>query len=113
MPAGNLVLSHCRTPFESRPLIQQSSMLTYWYPAAAMPLETIASATPLIRDSLGLQPKLFHEFQPMGGVAPTTALPVPPPPPVAPLAPPAGAPPLPPACAPPFPPAPAAPPASL
>ena len=44
-------------------------MLTYWYPTAAMPLETKVSATPLIRLSLGLHPKVFHEFQPMGGVA--------------------------------------------
>jgi len=47
----------------------------------------MASAVPLIRVSLGLHPKLFHEFQPMGGVAPRTvdppvppvAVPVPPP----------------------------------
>src|SRR6266540_1317770 len=87
MPLGNLLASATRFPLPSRPLIQQSSMLTYWYPAAAMPLETMASAVLLIRVSLGLQPKLFHEFQPMGGVAPRivdppvppVAVPVPPP----------------------------------
>src|SRR3954466_15856270 len=70
-------------------------MLTYWYPTAAMPLETNVSATPLTRDSLGLHPKVFHEFQPMGGVAATAGAPaLPPVPPPVPVAPP---PPLPPA----------------
>jgi hypothetical protein len=35
-------------------------------------LLTIAEATPSIRLSEGLQPKVFHEFQPMGGVAAST-----------------------------------------
>src|SRR5215475_5686602 len=33
-----------------------------------MPDFTIASAMPLIMSSLTLQPNLFHEFHPMGGV---------------------------------------------
>src|SRR5215813_3320524 len=33
-----------------------------------MPLETMPSAMDLIRASLTLQPNLFQEFQPMGGV---------------------------------------------
>src|SRR5450759_3711753 len=100
MPFGNLVESGRRFPLASRPFIQQSSMLTYTYPAAAMLLDTIASAIALISESLGLQLKVFHEFQPMGGVAASTVEPpVPPAPPVPVL------PPLPPA-----PPAPAAPP---
>src|SRR5450631_2775321 len=90
MPLGNLVASATRLPLESRPLIQQSSMFTYLYPAAAIPLVTNTSATPLRSDSLGLQPKLFQEFQPMGGVAPTIVEP----PPAAPAAPAAPAPPL-------------------
>ena len=87
--SGTCVVSHCRFPLESRPFIQQSSMLTYWYPTAAMPLETNVSATPLIRVSLGLHPKVFHEFQPMGGVAPTTCEPALPPAPPVDTAPPA------------------------
>src|SRR3954462_6128451 len=34
-----------------------------------MPLDTMASALDLISTSLTLQPNVFHEFQPMGGVA--------------------------------------------
>ena len=60
----------------------------------------MASATPLSSVSLGLHPKLFQEFQPMGGVAPTIVEPpVPPAPPVevppAPVVPPVRAPPTP------------------
>ena len=57
-------------------------MFTYWYPTAAMPFETMASAMPLTSVSLGLHPKVFHEFQPIGGVAPTACEPAPPAPPV-------------------------------
>ena len=34
-----------------------------------MPLDTMTSAICLIRVSLMLHPKVFHEFQPIGGVA--------------------------------------------
>src|ERR1700683_1553774 len=54
-------------PFESRLTCQQSSMLTYSYPASFMPDLTIASAMLRIISSLTLQANLFHEFQPMGG----------------------------------------------
>src|SRR6266568_364427 len=56
-------------PLASRLTCQQSSMLTYTYPASFMPDLTTASAMPLIRSSLTLQANLFHEFQPMGGVS--------------------------------------------
>src|SRR4051812_16400662 len=38
-----------------------------------MPRDTMASAMDRISASLTLQPKVFHEFQPMGGVAPKIA----------------------------------------
>src|SRR5690242_17414106 len=38
------------------------------YPASFIPDFTTASAMPLIMSSLTLQPNLFHEFHPMGGV---------------------------------------------
>src|SRR5580704_1182620 len=53
----------------SRLTCQQSSMLTYTYPASFMPDLTTASAMLLIMSSLTLQANLFHEFQPMGGVS--------------------------------------------
>jgi hypothetical protein len=53
----------------SRLTCQQSSMLTYTYPASFIPDFTTASAMPLIRSSLTLQANLFHEFQPIGGVS--------------------------------------------
>src|SRR5215471_8958420 len=54
--------------FASRLTCQQSSMFTYSYPASFMPDFTTASAMLLIMSSLTLQPNLFQEFQPMGGV---------------------------------------------
>ena len=53
----------------SRLTCQQSSMLTYTYPASFMPDLTTASAMLLIMSSLTLQANLFQEFQPMGGVS--------------------------------------------
>src|ERR1700678_122743 len=69
IPDGNFVAFHCRFPFESRPSIQQSSRLTYWYPAACIPLLTKVSATLSIKVSLKLHSHVFHEIQPIGGVA--------------------------------------------
>ena len=57
----------------SRLTCQQSSMLTYTYPASFMPDFTTASAISLIMSSLTLQPNLFHEFHPMGGVGASPA----------------------------------------
>src|SRR5450755_4396128 len=78
IPAGNLVEFQRRVPLESRPFIQQSSRLTYSYPAAAIPLETIESAVALISASSRLHWNVFQEFQPMGGVAPREPLVIPP-----------------------------------
>src|SRR5450631_1793799 len=101
MPLGNLPASATRFPLASRPLIQQSSRLMYWYPTAAMPVETKASAVLLMTVSFSLShPKLFHEFQPMGGVAPTMVDP-PVPPVAAPVPPPVAEPPVPVAASPP------------
>jgi hypothetical protein len=47
---------------------QQSSITTYWYPAAFMPFEPIASAVSLITFSLTSQANLFQLFHPIGGV---------------------------------------------
>lgn len=49
---------------------QQSSKFKYVYPAAANPVETIASAVSLIICSFMSHPYLFHGFQPIGGVLP-------------------------------------------
>src|SRR5262245_31344407 len=69
MPSGNLVKSGCRLPAASRLCcIQQSSMFTYWYPAAARPDDTILSAVCLTSASDTLQPYAFQSFQPIGGV---------------------------------------------
>src|SRR3954468_15119583 len=69
MPCGNLTGSGTSRPAGSRePVIQQSSMLTYWYPAAFMPELTIVSAVCWTSCSLTLQPKAFQSFQPIGGV---------------------------------------------
>ena len=69
MPSGNLVKSGRRLPLESRvDCIQQSSMFTYWYPAAASPEDTILSAVCLIRASDTLHLYAFQSFQPIGGV---------------------------------------------
>ena len=56
-------------PLASRDTCQQSSIVTYWYPASRMPVVTIASAMPLIRLSLTSHPNLFQLFHPMGGVS--------------------------------------------
>src|SRR5258708_2118158 len=70
MPSGNLVKSGCRFPDESRDFwSQQSSMLTYWYPAAAIPEETILSAVDLMSDSETLHPKAFQSLKPICGVS--------------------------------------------
>src|SRR5580765_5147514 len=110
MPDGNLVVFQRRFPLESRPSIQQSSMLTYWYPTACMPLDTNVSAICLMSVSFMLHWNVFHEFHPIGGVAPRIALA--PPLPADPPAPPPSAPaaPPPPPADPAMPPAPAAPP---
>src|SRR5436305_15287299 len=68
MPCGKRCASATIFPLASRFTCQQSSMLTYTYPASFMPDFTMASAMPLIMSSLTLQANLFHEFQPMGGV---------------------------------------------
>src|SRR5208282_6442141 len=69
MPCGKRCGSTTMFAFASRPTCQQSSMLTYSYPASFMPDLTTASAIFLIISSLTLQPNLFHEFHPMGGVS--------------------------------------------
>src|SRR5690349_22192873 len=68
MPPGKRVALACRRPWASRLLaIQQSSMLTYLYPASRRPVLTSASAVDRMRASSMLQPKRFQLFQPMGG----------------------------------------------
>src|SRR4051812_1431644 len=75
MPLGNLAGSATRLPAESRAIVdQQSSMLTYSYPAAAMPLDTMTSAVCRMSVSLTEQPNVFQSFQPMGGVRPSPLL---------------------------------------
>src|ERR1051326_7084231 len=69
MPCGKRCASATTLPLASRLTCQQSSMLTYTYPASFIPDFTIASAMPLIMSSLTLQANLFHEFQPIGGVS--------------------------------------------
>src|SRR6185312_17187983 len=90
IPEGNLLVFHCRFPLASRPFIQQSSRLTYWYPTACMPLDTKMSAICLMSVSFMLHWNVFHEFQPIGGVAPRPPLP----PAAPPLPPPAPEPPV-------------------
>src|SRR2546421_9172879 len=69
MPCGNLAGSGTSRPAESRePAIQQSSMLTYWYPAVFIPELTVVSAVCSTSCSLTLQPNAFQSFQPIGGV---------------------------------------------
>src|ERR1700687_4595291 len=68
MPCGKCCGSATMLPLASRLTCQQSSILTYVYPASFRPDFTRASAMPLIRSSLTLQANLFHEFHPMGGV---------------------------------------------
>src|SRR4051812_33853995 len=55
-------------PCASRLTCQQSSILTYWYPASRIPLVTMASAVSRISCSLTWQANRFQLFQPMGGV---------------------------------------------
>src|SRR5215467_13867686 len=70
MPSGNLAGLATRLPFASRlGSAQQSSMFTYWYPAAARPDDTIACAVCSTSASLTLQPKAFQSFHPIGGVS--------------------------------------------
>src|SRR5712671_7185977 len=69
MPWGKRWGSTTMLALASRLTCQQSSMLTYVYPASFMPDFTTASAMPLIKSSLTLQANLFHEFHPMGGVS--------------------------------------------
>src|SRR3954468_24423933 len=68
MPDGKCSLLGVMKPRASRSPCQQSSMLTYWYPAAFMPVETMASAVSRIICSFTLQPNLFQLFQPSAGV---------------------------------------------
>src|SRR5208283_2806210 len=68
MPCGKRCGSATMLPCASRLTCQQSSMLTYTYPASFIPDLTIASAMSLIMSSRTLQANLFHEFQPIGGV---------------------------------------------
>src|ERR1700726_1012943 len=68
MPDGNRCGSARIFPLLSRPTCQQSSMTTYSYPAACIPLLTMASAASRINCSLTLQPNLFQLFHPIGGV---------------------------------------------
>ena len=62
--------------FEPTFTIQQSSMLTYWYPTSAMPEAIMASAA--FRTSLAVmwRYQVYQSFQPIGGVrasvSPTT-----------------------------------------
>src|ERR1017187_8598438 len=69
MPCGKCCGSTTMLPLASRLTCQQSSMLTYTYPASFMPDFTTESAMPLIKSSLTLQANLFQEFHPMGGVS--------------------------------------------
>src|SRR5437868_6292167 len=69
MPCGKRCASATIFPLASRLTCQQSSMLTYTYPASFIPDFTTASAMPLIMSSLTLQANLFQEFQPIGGVS--------------------------------------------
>src|SRR2546430_14514474 len=70
MPCGNRVWLGTRWPLESRLVsAQQSSRLTYWYPAALRPLATKMSAIPLTIASLK-SARHWVEFQllkPIGG----------------------------------------------
>src|SRR5580704_11735898 len=69
MPCGKCCGSGTMLALASRLTCQQSSMLTYTYPASFIPDLTTASAMLLIMSSLTLQANLFHEFQPIGGVS--------------------------------------------
>src|SRR5580692_10302268 len=69
MPCGKRCGSTTMLALASRLTCQQSSMLTYTYPASFIPDETTASAMLLIMSSLTLHANLFQEFHPMGGVS--------------------------------------------
>src|ERR1700683_784194 len=60
-------------PSASRVPCQQSSRLTYSYPAAFMPLEAMASTAAFTLASETSQPKAYHVFQPIEGVAASSA----------------------------------------
>src|ERR1700722_1567743 len=68
MPEGKRCGSARMFPSLSRPTCQQSSIMTYWYPASFMPDFTIASVVCLMRSSLTLHSNLFQLFHPIGGV---------------------------------------------
>ena len=55
-------------PAASRFHCQPSSMLMYWYPAACMPVSTMASAISRMVLSLICVWNLFQLFHPIGGV---------------------------------------------
>src|SRR2546430_16865923 len=70
MPCGNRTWLGTRLPFASRLVSpQQSSRLTYWYPAASRPDETKMSAIPLTMASLksALHLVEFQLLKPIGG----------------------------------------------
>src|SRR4051794_26210293 len=81
IPLGNHCGSATRCPFTRpacvfcgpvrlRPACQQSSRLTYWYPASAMPFCFIAVAVSWIRSwVIQGQPYGFHVLKPIGGVS--------------------------------------------
>src|SRR4051812_10283321 len=68
MPEGKRCASAWMKPRLSREPCQQSSILTYWYPASRMPLATMASAVSRMSASLTLHWNLFQLFHPIGGV---------------------------------------------
>src|SRR5438552_18426810 len=71
MPCGNRTGSGTRLPLLSRDgSAQQSSMLTYRYPASFRPVETNVSATPSTNASLNAEvhPVAFQLLKPIGGV---------------------------------------------
>src|SRR5579884_3430640 len=68
MPEGKVLGSATMVPSAARETCQQSSMLTYLYPASRMPVVTIASAISRMSFSLTLHWNLFQLFHPMGGV---------------------------------------------
>src|SRR5664279_3249176 len=68
MPDGNFLGSATILPSSSRDTCQQSSMTMNSYPAAFMPLETMAPAAFFTESSFTLQANLFQLFQPIGGV---------------------------------------------
>src|SRR6266508_4524146 len=72
MPCGNRTLLGTRRPLPSRVVsAQQSSRLTYWYPAALRPEETKMSAIPFTIDSLksARHSVEFQLLKPIGGVS--------------------------------------------